>query len=580
MRTAVLGLAAATIGLGLADASVATAPAAAPAPTAFRTSTLPPPFASSAQAGPSPVLLGAADRFPILAATTITNTGPSVINGDLGLHPGSAVVGFPPGTVNGTRHVGDAVAKQANTDLATAYKDAAGRASTATSPPDLGGQTLTAGVYRTGAVASVGLTGKLTLDARGDPRAVFIFQTASTLVTASDSSVSLVNGAQACNVFWQVGSSATLRARTEFNGNILALTSISAGDGANVNGGLLARNGAVTLIDDTVTRSPCAPTTAPALRALEVKLSKPAVIGRRSSFVIQATDTRAPISGMSVQFGSGGDMFGSSACRPADSDGNIPRAFRPGARTRLTAPHRFRKKGVQKVLVRVDSGGCSAPLSSFYQTVTITPTKPGQKPKPVTMGKPTLVKPRGNLFPPVLPPGPVGGAPGLRIPAADARSKGGCKSAGTRLGRSNAARKSARRALLCLLNKTRRSHGLSSLRGNQKLLRAAEAHSVSMVRQHFFSHVEPSGLSPLQRILNAGYLTGAHNFVYGENIGFGEGPTSSPASMMRAWMNSSPHRANILTGRFREVGLGIVAGVPGRSSIGGGTYTTVFGLRR
>ena len=186
-----------------------------------------------AQAGPPPVLLGTADSFAVLAGSTITNTGPSVINGDLGLHPGTAVTGFPPGTVNGAEHVTDAVAQQAKTDLTTAYKDAAGRPFSATSPPDIGGRTLTGGVYRTGSVASLGLTGSLTLDAQGDPRAVFIFQIESTLVTATDSSVSLVNGAQACNVYWQVGSSATLGTRTAFKGNILALTSISVNDGVS-----------------------------------------------------------------------------------------------------------------------------------------------------------------------------------------------------------------------------------------------------------------------------------------------------------------------------------------------------------
>ena len=535
----------------------------------------------AASAGPSPVLLGAAEGFPVLAGTTITNTGPSVINGDLGLHPGFAVVGFPLGTVSGAQHLSDGVAQQAKTDLTTAYNDSAARASTATSPADLGGRTLTAGVYKTGAVPSMGLTGNLTLDAQGDPNAVFIFQAASTLITATDSTVSLVNGAQACNVFWQVGSSATLGTRTAFKGSVLALTSISANDGVNVAGRLLARNGAVTLINDTVTKSVCAARTAPqaaqTLKTVEVKLAKPAVIGRETSLVVEATDKRAPVSGMTVQFGRKGDVFGSSACRPADSAGNIPRAFRPGARNRLSAPHKFRKKGRQKVLVRVDSGGCLSPLSSFYQAVTVTPTKPGEKPKPLILGKPTLIKPPGLVLPPLLPANPITGVPGL---PADARSKRGCKGAGKSLGRSNRARKSARRALLCLLNKTRRAHGLRSLRGNQKLLRAAERHSLSMVQQHFFSHVEPSGLNPLQRILNAGYLTGASGFVYGENIGFGEGYTSSPASMMRAWMNSTPHRINILTGRFREVGLGIVSGVPGRSSVGGGTYTTVFGLRR
>jgi Ice-binding-like/Bacterial Ig domain len=218
---------------------------------------------STAQAAQPPVLLGTADSFALLGGTTITNTGDSVINGDLGLHPGTAVTGFPPGTVNGAQHVADALAQQAKSDLTTAYQDAAGRSFSATSPPDFGGRTINAGVYRTGSVASLGLTGNLTLDAQGDPRAVFIFQIESTLVTATDSSVSLINGAQACNVYWQVGSSATLGTRTAFKGNILALTSISVNDGVAAEGRLLARNGAVTLINDTVTRSQCAAGTGP-----------------------------------------------------------------------------------------------------------------------------------------------------------------------------------------------------------------------------------------------------------------------------------------------------------------------------
>ncbi len=181
-----------------------------------------------------------------------------MINGDLGLDPGTEVTGFPPGTVNGARHVNNAVARQAKVDLVTAYNDAAGRPFTATLPPDVGGRILTPGVYRTGSVPSLGLTGPLTLDAQGNPNAVFIFQIESTLTTATDSRVNLINGAQACNVFWQVGSSATLGTRTAFKGNILALTSISVNDAVTVDGRLLARNGAVTLINDTVTRARCA----------------------------------------------------------------------------------------------------------------------------------------------------------------------------------------------------------------------------------------------------------------------------------------------------------------------------------
>lgn len=212
---------------------------------------------SSAQAATS-VPLGSADAFAVLAGSTITNTGGSVINGDLGLHPGTAVTGFPPGTVNGSEHITDAVALQAKADLTTAYNDAAGRPRSAASPPDIGGQTLTAGVYKTGSVPALELTGNVTLDAQGDPRAVFIFQAESTLITATDSSVTLTNGAQACNVYWQVGSSATLGTRTAFKGTVMAMTSISVNDSVRIDGRLLARSGAVTLINDTITRSGCA----------------------------------------------------------------------------------------------------------------------------------------------------------------------------------------------------------------------------------------------------------------------------------------------------------------------------------
>jgi len=550
-------------------------------------------LAGSAQAAP-PVPLGTADGFAVLAGSTITNTGPTLISGNLGLHPGSAVVGFPPGTVNGARHVGNAAAQHAATDLTTAYNDAAGRPSSAASPPDVGGRTLTGGVYTSGLVGSLGLTGRLTLDAQGDPRAVFIFQIPSTLVTATDSSVRLVNGAQACNVFWQVGSSATLGTRTAFQGNILALTSISVNAGATVNGRLLARNGAVTLIDNTVTRSRCAagtepgtspgtapgPGTTPSLPALDVRLSKPAVIGRETSLVIETKDTAAPVSGMSVQFGRGRDVFGSSACRLPDSRGNVPRAFRPRTRTRLAVPHRFRNGGPQQVLVRVDSGGCSTPLRSVYQSLTITPTKPGERPRPLIVGAPTRQEPRGTLLPPILPAGLVPSVPGLPdLPVAVAGRKRGCRGADMRPGRSRSSRKIARRAVLCLLNKTRRARGLRRLRGNARLLKAAVRHSQSMVVRGYFSHDDPAGAGPLDRVRRTGYLSGARAFATGENIGYGQDPTSTPRSIMRAWMASTPHRANILTGRFREVGIGGVPGTPGRGSAGG-TYTTVFGVRR
>ncbi len=218
-------------------------------------------FASSARAATA-VPLGTAEPFAVLAGSAVTNTGPTVVNGDLGLSPGTAVTGFPPGTVNGSQHVTDAVALQAQTDLTTAYNNAAGQAPTGTVSADLGGQRLAPGVYRS--ASSLGLTGALTLDAQGNANAVFIFQAGSTLTTASASSVNLVNGAQACNVFWQVGSSATLGTASNFRGSILALTSITVTTGATVDGRVLARNAAVTLDTNTITRSRCAtPTPTP-----------------------------------------------------------------------------------------------------------------------------------------------------------------------------------------------------------------------------------------------------------------------------------------------------------------------------
>lgn len=203
------------------------------------------------------VNLGAADNFVVLAGSTITNTGSSVLNGDLGLNPGTSVTGFPAGIVNGTQHVADANSLSAQTDLTAAYLNAAGQTPVSTVPTELGGTTKVAGIYDS-AAGTFGITGTLTLDAQGDPSAVFIFKTASTLITDGASNVNLINGAQACNVFWQVGSSATLGANSTFNGNILALSSITLTTGANVNGRVLARNGAVTLDGNTITKATCA----------------------------------------------------------------------------------------------------------------------------------------------------------------------------------------------------------------------------------------------------------------------------------------------------------------------------------
>lgn len=209
-----------------------------------------------ANATATPVPLGTADSFAVLAGTTVTNTGPSVITGDLGVSPGTAITGFPPGLVNGVQHSADAVALQAKSDLVAAYNDAAGQATNGALPPDAGGLTLVPGVYT--ASSTLGLTGTLTLDAQGDPNAVWVFQVGSGLTTASASQVLLVNGASPCNVYWQVGSSATIGTNSTFVGTILALTSISVTTGSSIDGRALARNGAVTLDTNRITRPSCA----------------------------------------------------------------------------------------------------------------------------------------------------------------------------------------------------------------------------------------------------------------------------------------------------------------------------------
>ncbi len=212
------------------------------------------PFAFSAQA---PVGLGTAGSFAVLAGSAVTNTGPSVISGSIGLDPGSAVTGFPPGLViAGTTQVANGVTLQAKNDLVTAYNDAAGRSSTATVSGDLAGRTLTPGVYTS--ASSLGLSGALTLDAQGNSSAVFVFQAGSTLIAGSGSQINLIGGAQACNVYWQVGSSATIGTGSSFVGNIMALTSITMTTGATLDGRALARNGAVTLDTNTITRATCA----------------------------------------------------------------------------------------------------------------------------------------------------------------------------------------------------------------------------------------------------------------------------------------------------------------------------------
>jgi type VI secretion system secreted protein VgrG len=197
--------------------------------------------------------LGVATSFAILGATpNVNNTGPTIVTGDLGVSPAAAVIGFPPGSVIGTIHAADSVAASAQFDNTAAYGSLAGQACTTTfaTAIDLAGMTLTPGVYCF--ATSAANTGALTLDAGGNASAVWVFKIASTLITGSGSSVTLTNSGQACNVFWQVGSSATLGTTTRFAGSILALTSITLQTGATLSGRALAQTGTVTLASNVV----------------------------------------------------------------------------------------------------------------------------------------------------------------------------------------------------------------------------------------------------------------------------------------------------------------------------------------
>jgi hypothetical protein len=291
---------------------------------------LTPAFAATAFAGPSPVLLGTAADFAVLGGSGLTNTGVSTIAGDIGSSPTHTEAGFTPCpaancvSLTGTNHdvadPNDAVTQQAKDDLTTAYIDASGRTGgTAVSAPLGGGTKLVSGLYTAATDLFVG--GDLTLDAGGDPDAVFIFQALTgTLGTAAGTSggipntrVLLSNGAQSCNVFWQVGSSATIETATQFVGTILANQSITVNTGATLNSGrVLARNGAVTLDTNTIRRAPCTtPTTG-------------------------AAATPLPIGGATT---SGGTAVPTSAGASTPGTTATPAAKRPAGTAKLTSPN-------------------------------------------------------------------------------------------------------------------------------------------------------------------------------------------------------------------------------------------------
>ena len=257
--------------------------------------------ATPAHAESDPVVLGAAESFAVLAGSGITNTGTTEVSGtaggDMGSHPTPAFTGVDEVDTTGITYTtsSDAV-ERAKASLVIAYDTLASREHTATIAGDLGGHSLGPGTYASD--AGILLTGTLTLDADGDPTAVFIFQTGSTLTTASDSTVVLANGAQACNVFWQVGSSAALGADSSLTGSVLAFTSITAGAGASLSGQLLAIHGTVTLHANKIVNNAC----------VTEKVPEPDLEGETTPNQTPDTNPQAPVPAPGQETVGGGEL--------------------------------------------------------------------------------------------------------------------------------------------------------------------------------------------------------------------------------------------------------------------------------
>lgn len=201
------------------------------------------------------ISLAGASNFTILAGSEVTNTGATVITGDIGLSPGTSIGGFPPGILNGTQHINDAMANQAKLDIIDAYNDAASRTSSdaVTLSGNIGGLTLTPGLYFSTSSLAIS-SGDLTFDAQGDASAIFIIQIASTFTTTSGRQVILSGGALASNIFWNVGSSATFGTTSVMKGTVLATESITFNTGATLDGRALTRIGGVTLEGNTIVK--------------------------------------------------------------------------------------------------------------------------------------------------------------------------------------------------------------------------------------------------------------------------------------------------------------------------------------
>jgi uncharacterized protein YkwD len=343
-------------------------------------------------------------------------------------------------------------------------------------------------------------------------------------------------------------------------------------------------------------------------QVLSTKLSAPAVVGKASGLTVRAVDDQAPVAGATASYGKEGG-FGISACYAPTSTGAQPGPpFTAGSPVTISLPHTFQSAGQLNGLVRIDAGGCLAPADSLFQPFTTTAVMPGETPQPLILGVP-IVQQEGSPLPslpgigggslPPLPPLPVNpppiplpdpppiplpnpptlpGLPGLPLKAQAAAKRTRCKGASRRVGKTRRSRRIARKAVLCLLNRERRAHGLKPLHTQTRLFTASFRHSRAMVKKRFFAHVQPGGIGLLTRLVRTHYLP-ARAWNVGENIAWGQGAYDSPKNTVNAWMHSTGHRANILRPGFRQIGIGIYRGVPtGRKS--GATYTTDFGFRR
>jgi type VI secretion system secreted protein VgrG len=303
--------------------------------------------------------LGSAANFLVLGGSTVTNTGATVIAGELGTAPGTTITGFPPGIVTegGTTHMGDALALQAQSDATLAYNSSAGQACNVhLADQELGGKTLTPDVYCFPALAK--LSGQLVLDAQGNAAAIWIIQIPGGLSTATGSSVVVTNGGGVCNVFWIVGESATIGAGSSFAGNILALTSVTMATGASLSGRAMARNGAVTLDSNTISKPPCAqavpPTPVPAPAHVSVEYQC-AADGR----VIVSVGLTAGV----LISGLGADITSSTGT------GNNPIV-------RYLAPGHYEWRAIAPAgaVLDIDHGVVEMPLCSAIPTPTLIPT--------------------------------------------------------------------------------------------------------------------------------------------------------------------------------------------------------------